>query len=232
MNIVSYIRVSGRGQLDGDGPERQRDSIIQFDKTNNLVWHKEFFEKGVSGTVDGMDRPEFAAMLDYIMGSLVVSGTPPIAGIVVERLDRLARDLMVSEMLLKECRDRGIKVFSADIGLVDQATNDGDPSRKLIRQVIGAVAEFAKSELVMKLSKARTRIRKQTGRCEGRKPYGARPGEQTILSAIRGYASINLSLEKIAGILNDSGFKTRYGKPWTRQNVGSIIASSNKVTKG
>lgn len=226
MNIVTYIRVSGRGQLDGDGPERQRDSCAAFCKEHNVGLSKEFFERGVSGTVEGMDRPEFLNMMEHVsMDSSVI-------GIVVERLDRLARDLMVSEMLLKECRDRGIKVFSADIGLVDQATNEGDPSRKLIRQVIGAVAEFAKSELVMKLSKARHRIKQQTGRCEGRKPYGARPGEQTILSAIRGYVSINLSLEKIAGILNDSGFRTRYGKAWTRQNVGSIIVSSNKVTKG
>lgn len=231
MNIVSYIRVSGRGQLDGDGPERQRDSIIQFDKTNNLVWHKEFFEKGVSGTVEGANRPAFTEMLEFIENQPAHHSTT-IQAIVVERLDRLARDLMVQELLLKECRDRGIEVFSADIGLVDQATNDGDPSRKLIRQVLGAVAEFAKSELVMKLSKARNRMRTQTGRCEGRKPYGARPGEQTILSAIREYVNMKCPLETIARLLNDSGFRTRYDKMWTRQNVGSLVKSSNKEKKG
>jgi len=54
---------------------------------------------------------------------------------------------------------------------------DDDPTRVLIRQVLGAVAQFEKSVIVAKLRAARVRKRRETGRCEGRKPFGTRPGE-------------------------------------------------------
>lgn len=50
---------------------------------------------------------------------------------------------------------------------------DDDPTRTLIRQVLGAIAQFEKSVIVLKLRAARERVRKSKGRCEGRKPFGA-----------------------------------------------------------
>jgi len=229
MNVVSYIRVSGKGQLAGDGPARQRDSIADFVRGNKLAQLWEFFEKGVSGTTEGMDRAAFSDMISFIEAAPV---TATIQAIVVERLDRLARDLMVQEFLLKECRDRGIQVFAADVGLVDQATNEGDPTRKLIRQVLGAVAEFAKSELVMKLAKARKRMRETTGRCEGRKPFGhENKSEQHVLSAIRGYANTSLTMEEIAALLNEGELRTRTGRQWTRQNLRSVMENAGILKK-
>lgn len=227
MNVVSYIRVSGRGQLAGDGPERQRDSVIAFARGNGLLHTGEFFEQGVSGTVEGIDRPAFGEMLDAIMGSLVMDAAK-IEGIVVERMDRLARDLMVQEFLLKECRDRGIQVFAADVGLIDQATNDGDPTRKLIRQVLGAVAEFAKSELVLKLAKARKRKREATGKCEGQKAYGQSqrfPTEKPVLQFVQGLAASGepMTGREVASLLNQAGFLTRWGRPYTRQIAEHLI---------
>lgn len=232
MSVVSYIRVSSRGQIGGDGPERQRDAFGAFCKQNKLEPLAEFFEQGVSGTVEGIDRPAFADILERF-------DTNPggiFEAIVVERMDRLARDLMVQEFLLKECRERGIKVFATDVGLVDQATNDGDPTRKLIRQVLGAVAEFAKSELVMKLAKARKRIKATTGRCEGQKPFGQSkkyPQEGPVLEFVRGcvYHSGDgneLTGAAVAELLNQAGFKTRRGTAFCRQTAESLI----KLAKG
>jgi DNA invertase Pin-like site-specific DNA recombinase len=221
MNIVSYIRVSGKGQLDGDGPDRQRDSVHAFASVHGLVNAREFFERGVSGTKT--DRVTFSEMLEFVEAH-------KIDGIVVERLDRIARDLMVSEFLLKECRERNLKVFATDVGLIDQATNDGDPTRKLIRQVLGAVAEFAKSELVLKLSKARKRIKEKTGKCEGRKPYGHRRNEQEILDFVKGLVVTGADLRgvTVANLLNQAGFKTQYGNPFCRQAAERLV----KIAKG
>ncbi len=51
------------------------------------------------------------------------------------------------------------------------------PTRRLIRQVLGAVAEFDRRVTVMKLRAAKERKRSQGERCEGRKPFGTFSGE-------------------------------------------------------
>lgn len=228
MNVFGYLRVSGRGQVDGDGPKRQHQAIKSFCETHRLNRRRNFFEKGVSGTVEGIDRPQFFRMLEEIgRGS-----TPGPFAIVVERMERLARDLMVQEFIIAECIQRGIKVFSADQGaLIDMAENGGDPTRTLIRQILGALAQWQKSELVMKLRAARQRVKTKTGRCEGRPFYGETAVERRILKlALDTFAAIP-DYGRVARLLNDGGFHTRYGKNWTRQNTRGLITSHIKHTQ-
>jgi DNA invertase Pin-like site-specific DNA recombinase len=202
MNVFTYIRVSGKSQLDGDGPERQRDAITRFSLAHDLHSCGEFFEQ-VSGTVDGVDRPQFAEMLSYINARRDCKSE--IKAVVVERMDRLARDLMVSEVLLAELRKRGVKVFSVDQGqLIDMASDDGDPTRALIRQIMGALAQWEKSQLVKKLKLARDRKKEKTGRCGGMHPYGARPGEKQILQFVSSMAGQGLIPRQIADCLNEA----------------------------
>ena len=47
-----------------------------------------------------------------------------------------------------------------------------DPTRILMRQLMGAVAQYDKSQIVLKLRGARMRKRVAEGRYEGRKPFG------------------------------------------------------------
>jgi DNA invertase Pin-like site-specific DNA recombinase len=62
----------------------------------------------------------------------------------------------------------------------DLMTND--PTRKLMRQFMGAIAEYDKSQIVLKLRGARMRKRAKEGRSEGRKPYGFYEGEAAALT--------------------------------------------------
>jgi len=247
MKAFAYIRVSGKAQVDGDGPDRQRDKIADFCKKNSIEFLTDFFEQGVSGTVEAFDRPAFVEMLSEIdrvdrawletheaNGDIAKYPQMPCVRleekmcVVVERMDRLARDLMVQEMLLVECRKRGIRVYATDQGLVDVANDGGDPSRTLIRQIFGAIAQWEKSVIVMKTRSARDRIRKATGRCEGVKPYGELPGESTILGHIRNWRSQGLAYRDIAGSLNLSGYKTRHGQPWTKKHVANVLQTQRK----
>lgn len=229
MNIVSYIRVSSKGQLDGDGPNRQRDAIKKFCREHKLAQTWEFFERGVSGTAEVEGRAAFTEMLAWIDQSTVEA-------VVIEKLDRLARDLMVSEFLLTELRKRGIKVFATDQGAaIDVATNEGDPTRKLIRQIIGALSEWEKSQLVVKLRAARQRKKSLTGRCEGTEPYGQvrrekYPGQNIKERAILGWIKTwreTLSTPAIARMLNDGGFSNRQGKPFNHRSVLFLIKNNN-----
>lgn len=223
MRLFSYLRVSSKGQVGGEGPDRQRDTIKAWAGSGNRTLVGEFFEAGVSGTVEGMDRPEFAAMVEAIVCRRINGET--IDGIVVERMDRLARDLMVQEVLLKQCRKNKIAVFSADRGdTVDQASDDGDPARVLIRQVMGAVSQFDKSQTVLKLRKAREAIAARTGRpCGGGIPYGSNAQEKVVLQTLRVFVQPDHTLRQVADLLNREGLKTRRGFSWTEQSAQKVM---------
>jgi DNA invertase Pin-like site-specific DNA recombinase len=99
-----------------------------------------------------------------------------------------------------------------------------DPSRKLMRQIFGAIAEYEKTMIVMKLRAARKRMKATAGRCEGRKPYGDRPGEQAVLNRIRESRAAGQSFDAIAAALNAEGIATRVaGGRWFGSTVSKII---------
>lgn len=221
-----YVRVSGRGQMDGDGPQRQRDAIEKFCAAINIDLAGIFTDGGVSGTVEAMDRPQFTEMIGYIERE----DTEAVETIVVERLDRLARDLIVQEMLLAECRKRGIRVYAVDQGLINQASADIDPTRTLIRQVIGALSQWEKSSLVLKLRAARDRKRAATGRCEGPLPYGHKPGEADIIKYVTASFKVGTSFDDIAKALNLEGFPSPKWALWNGSSVKHLLVKNGAIT--
>ena len=64
----------------------------------------------------------------------------------------------------------------------------------------------------------------ETGKCEGRKPFGFRDGEAEVISQIFTMRqSRHLSFERIAKELNAEGVKTRMGQPWGASTVQNIV---------
>ena len=98
----------------------------------------------------------------------------------VARLDRLARDLIVQETILAEVRRIGGEVFSTSPAEASYLTDDpDDPSRKLIRQVLGAVSEYERSMVTLRLRNGRRRKAQMGGYASGAPAFGfeARDGD-------------------------------------------------------
>lgn len=223
--VISYIRVSSKGQVEKDGPERQREAIAKFCFAHKLTLTSESFEKAVSGDTEGMDRPAFRDMLTQIV-SLRRNGIN-VEAMVVERMDRLARDLMVSEVLLAQCRKNKIKVYAADQeALVDLAADGGDPSRVFFRQVMAAMAQWDKSILVRRLKIARDRKKAETGRCDGKQPFGTLDGERETLEYIMQlyHQTPRMSYRKMELHLFQAGLRNRSGNPWGYSQLQCLIA--------
>jgi DNA invertase Pin-like site-specific DNA recombinase len=219
---VGYIRVSGKGQADGDGPERQRQAITKFAKTSGLTVVEWFSDLGVSGTTELADRPGLAALLDRLESNGVRT-------VLVERADRLARDLMIQEIIVSQFSKCGARILTADG--VDLTSADDDPTRKLVRQVLGSFAEFEKNVLVLKLRAARVRMRKRGERVEGRKPFGFRPAEVAVIERMKQLRrkpakGRRMSYADIAAQLNQEGHRNRAGREWSQQLVYHVLKSS------
>jgi site-specific DNA recombinase len=212
-----YVRVSSPGQTKGHGPERQRQLIQEFADRHGFEVVA-FYEDAYTGT-EG-DRPQFMDML----GSMMANGTKTV---IVESLDRFARDMLVQCTLLAKLAAEGLTLIAANTGdNVTAALND-DPMRKAMIQIQGVFAELDKSLLVRKLRKARDAKRKRHGRCEGVKPYGFLPDERETAERIlklrrRQVKGERLSYAAIAALLNDEEVPTRHGGPWHASAVQNI----------
>jgi len=216
---VSYVRVSGKGQADGDGPERQRQAIARFAKASGVTVLEEFSDLGVSGTRELESRPGLAALLDRLESNGVRT-------VIVERADRLARDLMVQEVIVGQFTKIGARILTADG--IDLTTSDDDPTRKMIRQILGAVSEFEKNVLVLKLRAARERKRNRGERVEGVKPYGHFPAEAAIIARMKELRrkppkGRRPSLAAVAAQLNAEGHRNRSGREWSPAMVHHVL---------
>lgn len=208
-----YLRVSGKGQVAGDGFTRQRAAIGRYAKAHGLRILRWFEERGVSGTLE--HRPALGELFDALASDGVQT-------IVIEKLDRLARDLMVQENLISTITKHGWTLISA----AEPDLLSNDPTRKMMRQIFGSVAEYDKSALVLKLRAARERKRAKQGRCEGRKPFGYREGEQAVIERMQALAADGYNYSEIAAKLNDEERPMRAGKKWFPATVSRILAAN------
>ena len=220
IKSFGYLRTSGKGQIGNDGFPRQRDAINRYARANRIEIVQEFTDEAVSGTLDAMDRNG----LTDLFVALKANG---VRMVLLENASRLARDLMIGEIILSEFRKIGVKVISADGG-VDLTLGNDDPTGKLIRQILGAVSEWEKCALVQKLRASRLRLRREGKRCEGQKPFGHIPEEQKIVESILAYRKGGKSIATIAAQLNADGAKCRSGSKWHPTQVQRVIQRANK----
>lgn len=222
-SAVFYGRVSGRSQTEEhkDGFRRQRESVHRFAKAHGILIVGEYLEKAVSGTKDLDDRPAFQEMLSDLLGNGCIM-------ILVEALDRLAREYRIQEQILIYLSTKGIDLIAVNTGeIVTQAIQD-DPMKKALVQIQGIFHELDKGMLVRKLQKSREAKKQRGERCEGTKPFGFHEGEEECLRRMkalyrkpkgrprRGYA-------EIARMLNSEGFSNRAGRPFTRNSVYALL---------
>ena len=219
MNVFAYYRVSSWEQEDKSGLPRQQEVVAKFARASDMTIVRAFSEVQ-SGGVDFEDRTMLAAMLDEAKAAGVDA-------IIVERVDRLARDLMAQEIFITRALERGIKVFAADSG--QEMTNADDPTRVMLRQVMGALAQWEKAVIVKKLQDGRRRTAERTGKpCGGPARYGFHPDphkrqlQRDVLFAIQKYRKCGCTYGEIAKLLTQHGVLPPTGKIWHRSTVYKI----------
>jgi DNA invertase Pin-like site-specific DNA recombinase len=218
---VAYLRTSSAANVgpDKDSDKRQRLAIDAFAQAAGYEIVEEFYDEAVSGADPVTDRKGFADMLERLMSNGART-------IIVESPDRFARDLMVQlaghDML--KAKEIALIAASAPTFFVEDT-----PTAVLVRQVLGAVAQFDKATTVARLAAARQRKRIATGvKVGGQKSYAERSPEVVALAKKLARYPVNgrkRSLRDVAAELEAQGHLTAAGKRYAATAISRMLAS-------
>jgi DNA invertase Pin-like site-specific DNA recombinase len=219
VDAVGYMRTSSAANVgaDKDSEKRQRAAIEGYAKAAGYVVVEWFYDAAIKGADSVTARPGFSAMLDRIAGNGVRS-------IIVESPDRFARDLAVQ--LAGHDYLKGLGVALIPASAPDFCLED-TPTAVLVRQVLGAIAQFDKATMVAKLKAARDRKRKVSGKVEGRKAYIEREGGLELVTRVKALRDRRprLSLREIAAELEREGKVTAKGMRYSASAIQSMLKS-------
>jgi len=210
-SAFAYLRTSSATNSgpDKDSDKRQQAAIAAFAKSHRFEIVDEFYDAAVSGADPIAERPGFKAMLDRIAGNGVRT-------IIVESPDRFARDLTVQltgHDFLKSLEVELIPATAPDFFTEDT------PTAVLVRQVLGAIAQFEKTSLVAKLKAARER----SGHLGGRKSLATLRPETVKLAKELSQQPPRLSLRDISASLFAQGHAAGTGNPYSASAVQSML---------
>lgn len=228
MRLIGYKRVSGVGQVtDGFGLTIQDASLRGWAKSNGHKLIRIEEDEGVSGAKDAVDRPGLSAALLAVQEGEA-------EGLLVPKLDRLARALTVQEATLAVVWRAGGRVFAADSGEILQDDPD-DPMRTALRQVVGVFAELDRRIVVKRLKDGRTAKAKTGRKSVGAYAYGyqgqgkgrerdeaPRPDEQAAVARIAELRTAGESYRAIAVVLDAEGLKPRRAERWSAMSVRAV----------
>jgi len=102
------------------------------------------------------------------------------------------------------------------------------PTAVLVRQVLGAIAQFEKAGLVAKLAAARKRKRVATGKCEGRKSLHETNPDAVALAkhlARKRPKGGQLSLRAVSAEMAKQGFLNERRRPFNHKSIASMLAA-------
>jgi DNA invertase Pin-like site-specific DNA recombinase len=227
MKLIAYLRVSSESQTDGYGFDIQDGEVTTWAKRHGhriVATHTEVY----TASVGYEERAELAAAL-----ADVVEGRGD--GLLIPKLDRLARSVTVQEAALALVWRDGGRVFSAEAGEILKDDPD-DPYRTAMREMAGVFAGLERRVIVKRLRDGR-RAKAAAGKHSvGQYAYGLRgeghgrerdavpsaeeQGGIAFIVALR--EESNTSYRDIARALDTAGYRPRRAQRWSAVAVRNV----------
>ena len=228
---VAYFRTSsvanvGRGK---DSDKRQRLAVANYAKAKDIQIMSEFYDADVSGGINPFARERFADTVQFCQDH-------GIDMILCENVSRFSRDIAGQEQAAKELEALGLTIVPVD--MPDVFRSDADHTRKMIRQIMGVIAEYEKEAIKVKLEGARRRkalsnkkdgilTRTGKGKCEGRKRLDELDprikAEAKRLRRINPKTKKRRSFRDVSAELANLGYTNGKGNPLTASQVQRLV---------
>lgn len=141
--------------------------------------------------------------------------------LVVSRLDRLARDFVLQELLVNRLRERGKPIRS--VMEPDIETDTDDPTKVLIRQIIGAIGQYERASIRGRMQAGKLVNAARGGYVGGQPGYGHRAentelaeeaADREIVQMVLALREAGASYRQICVALTDAGFTPRRAAEW------------------
>jgi DNA invertase Pin-like site-specific DNA recombinase len=215
--------VSTTEQVSGFGLDIQETAIRGFCTANGLRLVEVCRDEGASGSNGLESRIGLGEALARLKAGEA-------SKLVVYRMDRLARDLILQETLVERLREQGTPVLSASEPDLD--TDSDDPTKVLIRQIVGAVSQYERAVIRGRMMAGKAAKAAQGGFTGGRPPYGFRieagelrphHDEQEVIALVGRLHADGMSLRAIGDELDRLGVRPRGGARWHPTTVQRIV---------
>jgi len=220
QRVIGYTRVSTQEQVEGFGLEVQESGIRAYCRSHNLRLVELLSDQGQSGS-NGLDtRQGLAEALARIEAGEATA-------LVVYRYDRLARDVILQETLIRRLDDQGVGVLSVQ----EPLTEGEEHTRKMVRQILGVIADHERAVIKGRMTAGKAAKVAAGGYGGGRPAYGYRanggtlepnPDELAIVEWVTRLRKLNTSYREIAAKLEAEGLTTRTGGQWNPNQVRRI----------
>lgn len=229
MRFVGYARISSEEQVGNFSIDAQTREIKAWVKVQGGVLTNIYIDEAQSGRTS--NRPQFQQMRTDARKRMFDA-------VVVHKFDRFSRnrtDSLAIKALLRH--DYGIKVFS-----VTEPSEDSDgPMGALIEGIMESVADWYSRNLSAETSKGK-KERSLQGMHNNAAPFGYKKNEKKILIpdenevaglrlAFEKYATGKESDTSVAKLLNEAGYKSKTGRPFSNETVRSMLQNQTYLGK-
>ena len=225
---VIYKRTSSATDCGGDKDSHRRQEQICADycSSSGLEVCGVFYDEGISGNVSVFQRTAFKDLYLHCLEN-------GIRTIVFETISRFSRDSYELEVAYR-------KLTGEEFTLVPVTDGDFENDRvsKLNRQIISAISEYQREEIVFNLSVARDRRKSSNektgyltldgkGKCEGRKSHKEKNPE--LVALVKRLRRRNwktkkrMSYRKISEHLFQNGHVNERGNRFHMESIKSMV---------
>lgn len=222
---IAYLRVSTQEQAaEGFGLGVQEDACRAYCREHGLRLVQVVADAGLSGSNGLEDRLALAdaveALRDHRADVLVIA-----------RLDRLARDAVLQESLYRDVLAMGAELASAVPAEAAQLSDPDDPTRKMVRQILGIVAEYERGAIRLRMRAGKARKARDGGYSGGQPRYGTRAidkelapheDEAAIVARVHHLRAEGRSYRQVCEVLEAEGFHPRRAQHWQPSVVRRI----------
>lgn len=219
-----YVRVSTEEQVQGNGLAVQEQAIRSYCKVDGLRLVAMARDEGISGSSGLEQRVGLASVLARLEAGEADC-------LVVYRLDRLARDFVLQELLVNRMREKGASIRS--VMEPDIETLSDDPTKVLVRQILGSIGQYERALIRGRMQAGKLIKAARGGYVGGQPGYGSRADsgelvadddEAEIIRIVTTMREEGASYRTICGGLTAAALRPRRAKTWHPMVIRSIAA--------